>query len=116
MSLATDLERLQRRLAATWPGVEVYLAPEDGSSTAFSLDLITILDVDRRRARIGTKVMAEILAFADERRLTIWLTPAHRWQIDWYRGMGFVPHKGDMRRAPRPINEEGASWSRSHKQ
>ncbi len=85
---------------ATPEGVTVWLAEKAGQSGPYwSLDSIQV-DPGRRRQGLGAATMRRLCDLADERGVTLALTPGNDWGtskaflIRWYRGFGFVPNKG----------------------
>ena len=90
-------ELLHMRTRWKQMGVDVYIHPRE---TELNLSSIKV-DKDKRGQGLGTKVMKEILDFAQKHNLRVTLTPSKDLGatsvtrlIKFYRGFGFVPNKG----------------------
>lgn len=90
-------------------GVTVWLAEKAGQCGPYlALDSLRV-DAEHRRQGLGTRVMRDLCALADERGIILALTPGNDWGTPktfltrWYRTFGFIPNKG--RRADLSISE-----------
>jgi hypothetical protein len=81
-------------------GVTLWLVEKQGQSGPYlSLDKI-IVDAATRRRGLGSATMLDLCRFADERGVTIALTPGNEFGTPksfltrWYRSFGFIPNTG----------------------
>ena len=89
------LEDLQNRLISTY-GIELSLME---NPAGFVLSKIVVQEENRGEG-VGSQVMEEIIAYADQYNLNIGLTPDDNWGGSvnklkkFYKDFGFVPNKG----------------------
>ena len=102
-----SMRRLERRLAALHPDVDVFLTIEDDG--VVYLDLITVKDERLRGHGLGTEALEEVLKWADQHGLTVALQPVgddvtydgavpEGRLVEWYKRHGFVVNLNPDRR------------------
>ena len=93
------VNQLQDKLKEDYPGLRLWL---NGNETNISLDTI-VVPKELRNTGVGTKVMRELIEYADKNQKTISLTPSSdlgsskaRLEV-FYRRLGFTTNRGSRR-------------------
>ena len=88
-----DIERLRLALLTHYPLRLLFL--ESKAPDHLSIAYIGVMEGCRGRGH-GTAVMCEIMAWADERGVTLTLTPGNLRLHGWYVRLGFVRIEGGV--------------------